>query len=121
MKEALILVTNEPFEDLRALEVTDLYRHRWEVEIFFRWLKCLVPCRHRFAESREGVRIQIYPVLIKALMLAGLTGHKPNKRMMELLHWHQMGWASDDELSSLLAARGGSTATAGSEKEILIA
>jgi hypothetical protein len=24
--------------------------------------------------------------------------------MMELLHWHQMGWASDEELSALLAA-----------------
>jgi hypothetical protein len=104
MKEALILVTSEPFENLSALEVTDLYRHRWEVEIFFRWLKCLVPCRHWFAESREGVHIQIYLVLIKALLLAELTGRKPNKRMMELLHWHQMGWASDQELTALLAA-----------------
>jgi hypothetical protein len=104
MKEALTLVTSESFEDLSALEVTELYRHRWEVEIFFRWLKCLVPCRHWFAEGKEGVRIQIYLVLIKALLLAELTGHKPNKRMMELLHWHQMGWASDEELSALLAA-----------------
>jgi Transposase DDE domain len=104
MKESLILVTSEPFEDLSALEVTGLYRHRWEVEMFFRWLKCLVPCRHWFAESREGVRIQIYLVLIKALLLAELTGRKPNKRMMELLHWHQMGWASDAELTALLAA-----------------
>ena len=104
MKEAVILVTSEPLEALSALEVTGLYRHRWEVEMFFRWLKCLVPCRHWFAESREGVRIQIYLVLIKALLLAELTGRKPNKRMMELLHWHQMGWASDEELTALLAA-----------------
>lgn len=103
MKEALILVTSESFEELSALEVTGLYRHRWEVEIFFRWLKCLVPCRHWFAESKEGVRIQIYLVLIKALLLSELTGRKPNKRMMELLHWHQMGWASDEELTALLA------------------
>jgi hypothetical protein len=43
------------------------------VEIFFRWLKCLVPCRHWFAESPEGVKIQIYLILIKALLLAALT------------------------------------------------
>jgi hypothetical protein len=102
MKEDVILVTSEPHEVLAAEEVTGLYRHRWEVEMFFRWLKCLAPCRHWFAESREGVRIQIYLVLIKALMLAELTGRKPNKRMMELLHWHQMGWADDRELSVLL-------------------
>jgi len=104
MKEAVILVTSEPHDVLSALEVTGLYRHRWQVELFFRWLKCLAPCRHWFAESPEGVRIQIYLVLIKALLLADLTGRKPNKRMMELLHWHQMGWASDEELATLLAA-----------------
>lgn len=102
MKEDLILVTSEPHGELAADEVTGLYRRRWEVEMFFRWLKCLAPCRHWFAESREGVRIQIYLVLIKALMLADLTGRKPNKRMMELLHWHQLGWADDAEVAKLL-------------------
>jgi Transposase DDE domain len=102
MEEAVVLVTSEPHDVLSALEVAALYRHRWQVEMFFRWFKCLAPCRHWFAESPEGVRIQIYLVLIKALLLAGLTGRKPNKRMMELLHWHQMGWAGDEELVELL-------------------
>ncbi len=104
MKEALILVTGEPPEVLGTLEVTGLYRHRWQVEMFFRWLKCLIPCRHWFAESRRGVAIQIYLCMIKALLLAELTGRKPNKRMMELLQWHQLGYAGDEELAKLLAA-----------------
>lgn len=104
MKEDLILVTSEPLEELSALEVTGLYRHRWQVETFFRWLKCLVPCRHWFAESRPGVTIQIYLCLIQALLLAEPTGRKPNKRMMELLQWHQLGYASDEELATRLAA-----------------
>ena len=104
MKESVILVTSEPFAELGTLEVTGLYRHRWKVEMFFRWLKCLVPCRHWFAESREGVLIQIYLCLIKALLLAELTGSKPNKRMMELLQWHQMGEVSDEQLAKWLAA-----------------
>ena len=70
-------MTSEPSASLSALEVLALYRHRWEVEILFRWLKCLVPCRHWFAESPEGVKIQIYLCLIKALLLAGLLGGKP--------------------------------------------
>jgi len=102
MKEEVILVTSEPHETLSAVEVIELYRHRWQVEMFFRWLKCLVPCRHWFAESREGVRNQIYLSLIAALLLTELTGRKPNKRMMELLQWHQLGWASDEELCALL-------------------
>ena len=103
MKEDLILITSEAHGILDALEVTDLYRHRWQVEIFFRWLKCLVPCRHWFAESKEGVSTQIYLCLIKALLLAELTGHKPNKRMMEILQWHQLGLVGDEELAKLLA------------------
>lgn len=104
MSEELILITSEPADVLSALEVIGLYRHRWKVEMFFRWLKCVVPCRHWFAESREGVLIQIYLCLIKALLLAELTGRKPNKRMMELLQWHQLGEVSDEELVGLLAA-----------------
>ena len=104
MSEELVLITSEPVDILSALEVIGLYRHRWKVEMFFRWLKCVVPCRHWFAESREGVLIQIYLCLIKALLLAELTGRKPNKRMMELLQWHQLGEVSDEELVRLLAA-----------------
>lgn len=103
MKEAVILVTSEPFEALGTLEVTGLYRQRWKVELFFRWLKCMVPCRHWFAESRDGVLIQIYLCLIKALLLAELTGSKPNKRMMEALQWHQMGELGDEQLAEWLA------------------
>lgn len=117
MKEAVILVTSEPFSQMGTLEVTELYRHRWKVEMFFRWLKCLVPCRHWFAESREGVLIQIYLCLIKALLLAERTGSKPNKRMMELLQWHQMGAVSDEQLAELLAAEEATRARRAAKKK----
>lgn len=100
MKEQAILITSQECDELSAEEVMELYRHRWQVEMFFRWLKCLVPCRHWFAQSQQGVTLQVYLALIEALLLAGLTGEKPNKRMMELLHFHQMGWASDAELTA---------------------
>jgi len=104
MKEDLILITSESIDELSTLEVTDLYHHRWKVEMFFRWLKCLVPCRHWFAESREGVLIQIYLCLIKGLLLAEHIGSKPNKRMLELLQWHQMGEISDEQLAVRLTS-----------------
>jgi hypothetical protein len=67
--------------------------------MFFRWLKCLAPCRHWFAESRAGVRHQVYLALIEALLLSEAIGRKPNLRMMELLHWHQLGMADDAALA----------------------
>lgn len=54
MDEPVTLVARAECGDLTTLEVMDLYHQRWPVEMFFRWLKCLVPCRHWFAESEQG-------------------------------------------------------------------
>ena len=100
MKQEIIVVTSEPAETLSALEIVELYRHRWQVEMFFRWLKCLVPCRHWLAQSQQGVTLQVYLALIEALLLAELTGRKPGRRLMELCQWHAQGWASDADLAA---------------------
>jgi IS4 transposase len=42
----LRLVTNVPPDELSAAEVGLLYRRRWQIECFFRWIKCLLGCRH---------------------------------------------------------------------------
>ena len=98
----LILVTNFSAEELPAELVSLLYRQRWKIELFFRWVKCILGCRHWLAESPSGVAIQIYLALIAALLLQLYTGRKPNKRMMELLQWHQMGIATEAELAAEL-------------------
>ena len=94
----LILATNLAPETLSAELVSMLYRKRWKIEMFFRWVKCILNCRHWLAESSEGATIQIYLALIAALLLQLYLGQKPNKRMMELIQLHQLGWASDQEL-----------------------
>lgn len=96
----LILVTNLSPEELPAELVSLLYRARWKIELFFRWVKCILGARHWLAESPSGVAIQIYLALIAALLLQLHTGRKPNKRMMELVQLHQMGWATDAELKA---------------------
>ena len=102
-KEPVLLAASACFEEMSPGEIAELYRQRWQVEQFFRWLKCLLPCRHFFAESERGVSLQIYLALIAALLLAAECGRRPGKRMMELLRFHQMGWAGDDDLAFGLA------------------
>ena len=97
-KEPVLLVASACFEGMSPGEIAELYRKRWQVEQFFRWLKCLLPCRHFFAESERGVSLQIYLALIAALLLAAELGRRPGKRLMELLRFHQMGWAGDGEV-----------------------
>jgi len=64
--------------DLAPALLALIYRHRWQVELFFRWLKCLVNFRHFFAESESGVAWQVLVALIGTLLLALVTGARPN-------------------------------------------
>jgi hypothetical protein len=97
-KEVLRLVTNLSLEELSAAEVALLYKERWQIELFFRWIKCILGCRHWLAESEQGTAIQIYLALIAALLLQQYTGERPNRRMMELIQFYLLGVASLEEL-----------------------
>jgi hypothetical protein len=95
---ALLLVTNLEPEALPAGEVALLYRQRWQVELFFRWIKCILGCRHWLAESPAGVTIQLYLALIAALLLQLYTGQRPTRRMMELIQFYLVGMIGLEEL-----------------------
>jgi len=62
-----------------------IYRHRWRVELFFKWLKCILGCRHWLAESPTGVMVQVYCALIASVLIVLWTGRKPTKRQWEAL------------------------------------
>jgi len=102
--EVLRLVTNLGPEELSAGDVAWLYQHRWQIELFFRWVKCILGCRHWLAESPQGAAIELYLALIAALLLQLYTGQAPTRRMMELIQFYLLGVASLDELEQGLEA-----------------
>jgi hypothetical protein len=102
VEQHLFLVTNLPVEQASAALVGLIYRKRWDIELFFRWIKCILGCRHFFAESPPGVAIQLYLALIASLLFQYYTSRRPNKRIMELIHFYMMGWVENDELVALL-------------------
>jgi hypothetical protein len=97
-KEVLPLVTNLKPEELPAGEVALLYKQRWQIELFFRWVKCILGCRHWLAQSPQGVAIEMYLALIAALLLQLYTGQAPNRRIMELIQFYLLGVADLEEL-----------------------
>ena len=103
--EILRLVTNLPPGELSAGDAALLYKNRWQVEYFFRWVKCLMGCGHWLAESPRGVTNQLYLALIGALLLQLDLGRRPSRRVWELLQWHQMGMMDDAELAAQLTAQ----------------
>jgi hypothetical protein len=106
--EPVILVTNQlDRECFSAALIAEVYHQRWAIELFFRWFKCVLGRAdnwHWLAESSEGVAIQLYSALIAALLLARQLGRLPSKRCMEMLRFHSMGMASQDELDAVIEA-----------------
>lgn len=106
LDEPLILVTNQLERDaFSAALLAEIYRQRWAIELFFRWIKCIFAKPeqwHWFAESPEGVQIQIYLALIAAVLLARRLERLPSKRCMEMLQFYSMGMATEEELEAFL-------------------
>ena len=96
----LVLVTNRL--DLDAEMIALAYRYRWQIELFFRWLKCILGCKHLLSTSQNGVALQVYTALIASLLITLWTGRKPTKRTYEMLCLYFQGWASLDELTAHL-------------------
>jgi hypothetical protein len=88
--------------DLPAHLIALIYRYRWQIELFFKWFKTMLPCRHWIAESPPGVAIQVYTVMIASLLLMLWTGRRPNKRQMEALRLYWMGFITERELTEVL-------------------
>ncbi len=55
--------------DASAQEIADLYKRRWAIELFFRWVKQTLKIRHFLGHSENAVRIQIAVALIAFLLL----------------------------------------------------
>jgi hypothetical protein len=87
----LILLSDRT--DLKPEEVVSLYAYRWHIEVFFRWFKCVLSCRHLFAESDNGIALQMYAALIASVLVVIYTKRKPTKQLLFVLQMYVLGVA----------------------------
>ncbi|MFN6106143.1 MAG: IS4 family transposase [Planctomycetaceae bacterium] len=80
-----------------------IYRYRWTIEIFFRFFKHVLGCRHLLSTSENGIEIQTYCAIIACLIIALYTGRKPTLRTYEMICFYFTGLASEDELLAHVA------------------
>lgn len=89
--------------DVPAEVIGFLYQRRWTIEIFFRFLKHILGCRHLLSTDPVGVEIQAYCAIIACLLIALWTGKQPTKRTYEMICFYFIGWADEEELLAHLA------------------
>ena len=114
LREVIIASPDEPGGQVRLLtNLTDLeahwlgmlYRYRWQVELFFRWLKVFANFEHMISESRSGILLSFYVAVIGVLLMYLFTDAKPSKYAFSLLALVANGSATLDEIAPILAER----------------
>ena len=90
--------------DVPAEVIADLYRHRWTIELFFRFFKHVLGCRHLLSTHQEGIEIQVYCAIIACLLIHLWTGRKPTLRTHEMICLYLAGWATEEELTQHINA-----------------
>lgn len=83
-RESIHFVTN--IMDESAADITLLYKKRWDIEVFFKFLKQELNFSHLINRSENGIKVMLYCTMIAAVLLLtykelnGLKGYKIMKQ-----------------------------------------
>jgi hypothetical protein len=97
----LLIATN--LLDLPAWLIGLIYRYRWTIEVFFRFFKHVLGCRHLLSHDPKGIEIQTYCAIIACMLMSLWTGRKPTLRTYEMICYYFTGLADEEELLAHLA------------------
>ena len=89
--------------DVPAEIIALLYRYRYTIELFFRFFKHVLGCRHLLSDDPRGIEIQTYCAIIACMLISLWTGRKPTLRTYEMICYYLMGWADENDLLAHLA------------------
>jgi transposase len=67
--EKIVFVTNLPTEVFSVADIVQIYRNRWKIEQFFRFIKQELHFKHFFSRNWNGIQVMAYCILIVAILL----------------------------------------------------
>jgi hypothetical protein len=81
-----------------------IFQYRWTIEIFFRFFKHVLGCRHLLSHSANGIEIRTYCAIIACMLISLWTGRKPTPRTYEMIcYYYFTGLADEEELIAHIA------------------
>ena len=114
LREVVIVSADDPENPLHLLTtlldvdasvIAILYRNRWQIELFFRWLKSYARFDHLISHTREGVLMNFYVAVICVTLLYLHTGYRPSKYLFIMMGMVANGSASLEEILPILRER----------------
>lgn len=95
----ILLIATDRF-DLEPETIASIYKHRWTIEIYFRFFKHVLGCRHLISHNKNGIEIQMYMAIIACMLISLWTGRKVTLRTYEMVCWYFSGMADLEELQA---------------------
>jgi len=81
----VVLLTD--LTDVPAYVIGVLYRLRWQIELFLRWLKVLASFEHLMNQSARGITMQFYVAVLMTLLIHLQTGMRVSKYGLLWVSW----------------------------------
>jgi hypothetical protein len=104
--ETIILLTNLTGPEVAAHVVGAVYRLRWQIELFFKWLKTWARMGHLLSTSRGGITFQLYVAVIGVLMMYAQSGRRVSVYALAALGRLARGQCTVQEAMAVISRRG---------------
>lgn len=103
--ETILLLTNLIDPKIAAHVIGSIYRLRWQIELFFKWLKTWARLDHLLSTSRNGITFQFYVAVIGVLMMYLQSGKRISVYALAALGRLARGQCTLDEAMAIIARR----------------
>ena len=71
--EELTFISNNM--DISALDIANIYRNRWQIEVFFKWIKQNMTVKRMWGYTENAVRIHLWTAIISYLLMAKIKAN----------------------------------------------
>jgi hypothetical protein len=95
-RDRILVATN--LLDVPAELIALIYQRRWTIELFFRFFKHTLGCRHLISNDPDGITIQVYCAIIACMLMSMWSGRKPTRATYEMVGHYLSGLADEEEL-----------------------
>jgi IS4 transposase len=68
-REKILFLSNLPEDLFTAEQIAEIYKNRWEIESFFRFIKQELNFKHYFSRKWNGIQVMTYIILIASILL----------------------------------------------------
>jgi hypothetical protein len=90
---------------IAARVIAEVYRQRWQIELFFKWFKCFARMDHLLSTSRCGITFQLYVAVIAVLMMYVQSGRRVSIYALAAFSRLARGECTLDQVMEVIARR----------------